>query len=311
MDEVAPGVFIMKRAEWGANTKYPRRGHVVPITQWKHTTFHHTVSIDNDATPDVWETIAKVKKQMRRLQTLRPDLGNDIPYSWVIFLMSNGTIIVCEGRGFKRTGAHTIGHNSDSLGVAWEGDFENYPVDLKPYIQKVNHFLGWMKFVAGAKFLTNRPHGIPTAQTIYYHQMFSATACCGRVIIGTINSFIYIEYKEPEGDTLSSKEYDELSKRIDGTNKVVKTVNKAQQEDIVSNTEKIDFHSKQITIMINAINANKALIKTITSAVVGLKDFAVKHVTMHNTSGGATDSQAVPIVEKVTKTLRDGGVEDE
>ena len=320
------------RGEWGADASLGRRGWVVPVSNWKHITEHHTVIIDNDATPNLWETKAEVFQKMRQLQVIRPDLGNDVPYSWVIFLMADGTIIVCEGRGLRHTGAHTIGHNSDSQGVAFEGDFENFRVNIGPYIPKVNHFFGWLKFEAGASNLGARLHSIPAAQTIHYHQMFSQTACPGGVIINNINSFKYVEYKPQEEDTLSSAEYDELNKRIGGTNTALELVAKSLKETndtqtgqitaqkntnirqaerlgnhdeiLEEHSDKLGYHTTQIDIIINAVNRTIARVKTLVSVAVGLKDFAAKHTQMHNTSGGANDMEAPAIVEGIEENLK-------
>jgi len=61
---------------------------------------------------------------MRRLQTSRPDLGLEVPYSFIV--MPGATAddaIIGVGRGWSRTGAHTIGYNDTAYGVAFAGDF--------------------------------------------------------------------------------------------------------------------------------------------------------------------------------------------
>src|SRR3990170_1011537 len=117
-------MIYLSRGAWGARTDIPRLGNLVSSDRRTHVIIHHTVIIDNDATPDLWETLDEVKLKMRQLQTIRPDLGLDVPYSLVVFLMTDGDIIVCEGRGYDRDGAHTYGHNTDGIGVALEGNFD-------------------------------------------------------------------------------------------------------------------------------------------------------------------------------------------
>jgi hypothetical protein len=65
---------------------------------------------------------------MRRLQKVRPDLSNDVPYSFVIMPgATHDDCVVAEGRGFGRTGAHTVGHNSTGYGIAFAGNFTDEP----------------------------------------------------------------------------------------------------------------------------------------------------------------------------------------
>ncbi|KAH9375601.1 hypothetical protein HPB48_013815 [Haemaphysalis longicornis] len=45
----------------------------------------------------------------------------DIGYNFVI----GGDGRVYEGRGFGVEGAHTLGHNTDSLGIAFTGDYRH------------------------------------------------------------------------------------------------------------------------------------------------------------------------------------------
>ena len=123
-------VTHLTRDEWGADASLPHRGYThdrsgVPVLERKtDLIIHHTVMVDNDSTKNVWETLDEVKVQMRRLQTIRPDLGIDVPYNEVWFLMDDFTMIACEGRGVGRTGAHTHGFNTIGLGVAFQANFQ-------------------------------------------------------------------------------------------------------------------------------------------------------------------------------------------
>jgi hypothetical protein len=95
---------------------------------------HHTVGVDDDETKNVVESLTEVRLRMIRLQRIRPELGLDVPYSFVAFLADldlegwpERVLVVCEGRGYDRSGAHTRGHNIAGIGLAMAGDFENYP----------------------------------------------------------------------------------------------------------------------------------------------------------------------------------------
>ncbi len=213
---IAPGVILATRDDWGADRSLPRRGHAVSSTIWQHTTLHHTVRVDNDATPNAWTSQSEVFRKMRQLQTIRPDLGLDVPYNFVIFLMEDGTIIICEGRGLYYTGAHTIGHNHDSPGIAIEGNFEDIRTNISRWVPKVNYFLGWLKYDGGCRNITARPHSIPTGQEVYFHEMFSATACPGDGVIDQIFAFRYIRYVAPvEEDEVTPEEFEKYKKQLE------------------------------------------------------------------------------------------------
>ena len=200
MADIAPGVRLLTRRAWGANSAYPRKGYLVARDKRKHITFHHTVIIDNDATPNVWETLAEVKAKMRQLQVIRPDLGNDVPYSFVIFLMADGTIIVCEGRGYDRTGAHTHGHNTDGMGLAFEGNLE-LALNIGPWLPEINGFLWHLKHEAGMRNLEVRPHPIPSNRVCHGHRDFASTACPGRNLF---NRLPEIKFEKKEDDTMAT-----------------------------------------------------------------------------------------------------------
>ena len=77
--EIAPRVTYVDRVGWGARTDIPRLGNKVARNIRTHVIIHHTVIIDSDATPNLWETESEVFEKMKRLQTIRPDLGDDVP----------------------------------------------------------------------------------------------------------------------------------------------------------------------------------------------------------------------------------------
>jgi hypothetical protein len=89
-------------------------GYHVPHEQFIGLVIHHTVV-------GYWgDPIA----YMRRLQTSRPDLTLEVPYSFIVMPgATDEDAIIGFGRGWERTGAHTIGYNSTRYGVAFAGDF--------------------------------------------------------------------------------------------------------------------------------------------------------------------------------------------
>jgi hypothetical protein len=110
-------IYYIARDEWGAPDK--RLGYTRDHEQFRGLVIHHTV------TPNGKHTRESACYAMRNLVNLRPDLGKDIPYSFVMFeaQSSDDDVFVCEGRGFGRSGAHTEGLNSTRYGIALWGNY--------------------------------------------------------------------------------------------------------------------------------------------------------------------------------------------
>lgn len=107
-------VRYLPRSEWGAGPV--TLGYHAPHAQFVGLVNHHTV-IAYHGDPVAY---------MRTVQHSRPDLGDEVPYSFVIMPgATDGDCVVGEGRGWERTGAHTEGYNSTRYGVAWAGDYTN------------------------------------------------------------------------------------------------------------------------------------------------------------------------------------------
>lgn len=120
---------IIGRATWGAGPL--RSGAKIDHARFVGLAIHHTVMVMPDYDRDGIRRgdIDDVKRYMRQLQTARPDLGNEVPYSWVVFPgRSPDDGVVAEGRGFGVTGAHTVGYNSTRYGVAYAGNTNTDPV---------------------------------------------------------------------------------------------------------------------------------------------------------------------------------------
>ena len=169
---IVPGLSYLTRAEWGARTDIPRLGNPVARAQRTEAIIHHTVIVDDDATKNVWETLAEVKAKMVQLQTIRPDLGLDVPYNFVGFLMADGSLIVCEGRGLDLTGAHTYGHNTKGVATAFQGNFD-LATNLQPYLRLISRWLGWLRYDRRMINLQSKAFG---------HKDFASTACPGTAL---------------------------------------------------------------------------------------------------------------------------------
>ncbi len=159
MMKIAPDVHYLSRDEWGADPALPRLGEVRPASEPTEAIQHHTVISDTDDTPLFWESVAEVIPAMQRLQTIRPNLGLDVPYSFVGFLMQYAHkpgLIICEGRGAYRRGAHTKYHNRTGRAMAIQGN--TMGEDVSASTEMLGWGWGWIKDHFGLVNLgTTRP----------------------------------------------------------------------------------------------------------------------------------------------------------
>ena len=211
---IQPGLVLYSREEWGARTDIPRLGYSVNRLDRTEAIMHHTVIIDNDATPNRWETMAEVKAKMVQLQTIRPELGLDVPYNFVAFHMADGTLIICEGRGLNRTGAHTHGHNTEGIATAGEGNFM-IGQTVNPYIDHWSRWWGYQKYDMGMENLGSKH---PTRGIAYGHKDFIATGCPGD------NLYVIIPQLTFKEDVMTDAEFLKQLNRVVSRARVVATL---------------------------------------------------------------------------------------
>jgi len=179
-------VTLLSREEWGARTDLPRLGAIVARTRRTHVFIHHTDIVDDDPSPNEFETADEVKRKMRALQTVRPDLGDDVPYSMVAFCMSDGGVLLCEGRGLDRSGAHTIGHNTAALGISFQGDFEN----KQPPAALDANLIGlgdWLRHLRVEQGFVNLGADRPLGREVFGHREVKPTDCPGKHIFAKLS----------------------------------------------------------------------------------------------------------------------------
>ena len=157
-------VVYRDRARWGADESLPRLGAAVSSSQFRGLVIHHDVI----GTPHPAGHMPSIDSHMRRLQVVRPDLGLDVPYSFVVFAgVDENEGVICEGRGTNRTGAHTRGLNSSRWGIAFAGNTNDDPV-TPGMIDAVRYI--------GTKLIVS--HGDPLHATTG-HGAHASTACPG------------------------------------------------------------------------------------------------------------------------------------
>ena len=198
MLKIAPGVQYLSRREWGADTGLPRLGGHYPADVPTEAIQHHTVIIDNDATPNRWESVAEISPKMRQLQKIRPDLGLDVPYSYVAFLMKYNHkpgLVLCEGRGPYRHGAHTKYHNRTGRAMAIEGNLE-LGNPISEYVEMLSWAWGWIKDEHGLVNLGSvRP---ANGGIVHAHRDFAQTACPGKNMMAVIAGITLTPYQQED-----------------------------------------------------------------------------------------------------------------
>lgn len=216
-------VLYLGREDWGADPAVTRLGGpevgqaLVPGDRRVHAIYHHTVVIDDsDRSPNVWEDLEWVKIKMWRLQKIRPDLGYDVPYNFVAFLQPSGALAICEGRGYARSGAHTAGEDGQSprpynyfnvsgIATAFQGDFENYAIDLDPWVRAIQDWNWHLK-----RTFPNLGSMTVCGNSICGHKDYSrfsglnATACPGQHLY-TMLPQITLTPPEEEEDDMAEK----------------------------------------------------------------------------------------------------------
>lgn len=243
MKQISPRVLYLERADWGANPRYPRLGGpeaglaLIPRERRVYNIVHHTVLVDSsDRSPNIWEDLEWAKLKMLRLQTIRPDLGDDVPYNFVGMFRPRGELLVCEGRGYDRSGAHTAGvdgqpspwgyFNVSGIATSFQGNFEDFAFDLGPWLPSINDWfahlgrelpnLGTRTVVAGKTTSGHKDHSRFSG--------LNATACPGQHLYRILPQ---ITLKAPqEEDDLNADEtlrliIPEIDKRVAATNGLV------------------------------------------------------------------------------------------
>jgi hypothetical protein len=126
-----PKIVYLPRSFW---TDDPPGGHPLPHNKINQLVAHHTVFILKDYDGDGFLNgdLDDIKSYMLALRDARPDLAfngvNEVPYSFVHFFGAHDDeAFVVEGRGWDRTGAHTLDYNSKVYGCATAGNTDIQP----------------------------------------------------------------------------------------------------------------------------------------------------------------------------------------
>lgn len=190
-DSLTAEIVLLSRSDWGARTDLPRRGATVERSLRTEVFIHHTVNLDNDATTNEFEDLDEVKRAMRVLQTIRPTLGKDVPYNFVAFCMVNGELVLCEGRGLDRSGAHTPNHNRSALAVSFQGNFEELPLPANLDAQ-LTALGNWLRERREQDGFVNLGSVRPLGREVFGHRDNQATLCPGQHIFDRLDLILFL-----------------------------------------------------------------------------------------------------------------------
>lgn len=198
-------MILLSREQWGARRDLPRLGDPVERRERTEVFIHHTVIIDNDLTPNEWENVDEIHARMQVLQIVRSrDLGADVPYSMVAFCMAEGGLVVCEGRGLDRTGAHTANHNRSALGVAFHGNFESLPLP-RHFDTQLAELGAWLKHLRLMQGFLNLGNVRPPERDVWAHRDVAATLCPGQGLVDRLKLIRFVEIDEMAMDKATWK----------------------------------------------------------------------------------------------------------
>ncbi len=187
-------LVVLSRSQWGA-LDFPRLGDPVDPLDRSEVFIHHTAIARRVSNPNEWGRLDDVRAAMVQLQTARPDLGRDVPYTMVGFCMANGDLILCEGRGIDRSGAHTAGHNQSALGIAFAGNFEDFPPPgrLETHTRAL---AGWLRQLRNDLGFANLGMLRPDDRDVWGHRDVRNTLCPGRHLYENLQLIRFLEKDE-------------------------------------------------------------------------------------------------------------------
>ncbi|XP_017275498.1 peptidoglycan recognition protein 5 isoform X2 [Kryptolebias marmoratus] len=149
-------VNIVSREQWGAAPPKQRETLREPA---QGVVIHHTAFQSCRGLAECSDELVHIQ----RFHMNERDF-DDIGYNFLV----GGDGIVFEGRGWGVVGAHTKGHNYDTLGIAFMGNFNN-DSPSKDALQSVRRLL-----VSGVSRGFLQPHFV-----LFGHRDLGATACPG------------------------------------------------------------------------------------------------------------------------------------
>ena len=187
-------VIYLGRPKVGYLGGLPRLGQTIPGADRTGLVLHHSVGGRL-----ISSSVAQALVYVRRLQTARrKDLGADVPYNFPTSLIHEDNewkILICEGRGWERRGAHTVdrirdadpieSENRELVAFGWQGDWRKYRQTLAQHTSDPDAVMDEMVASVGAWARGAADRTIPDHQIRYFfgHPRFQENdMSSGRVV---------------------------------------------------------------------------------------------------------------------------------
>lgn len=198
-------IEYVPRAQWGATQAtedFIAGRRVRTRIEKTEIHVHHTAAIDrDDSTPNRWDYDEAVA-YMRRLQTVRPDLG-PLPYSENLAVSEDAqTVWIFEGRGLLVSGAHTGGHNRPGIGWGCFGNFNHAdPQAVSAIVDALSYRLTHLRREGFTKLGSVLS---PTGRTVWGHRDSKSTSCPGDHLYARLDD-ITLDQQPSEEETIVSQ----------------------------------------------------------------------------------------------------------
>lgn len=146
---------------------------------------HHSGGTDANPLIDTSKhTLEIIRESHKARGFYDPVSGESVGYHWII--EKDGK--VRQGRPEIRNGAHTVGHNTDSVGICVTGNFDAF-MPTEAQIRSLKKLIGEVM----------ARYNIPASE-IYPHRKFAAKTCYGMKLTDTWASELMVTPKQLKND---------------------------------------------------------------------------------------------------------------
>lgn len=206
-----PRVRVIPRAEWGASK--PNGAGPAPLPAVEGAFLHHAVV----TAPTPSATVEQERAAMRNLERIgHARFGAGISYN--VAVMPSGRAY--EGVSLDRRGSHTKGYNTTGRAIVLVGQHDHAAPDLPPVTEPTPAALE----TVAALLADWTDAGVIPAVRLRPHRAVKQTACPGALVVPHLPGIIArardlrdgpTRPPTPTGDDMTTKQYEQLSDKLD------------------------------------------------------------------------------------------------